>query len=161
MKNVLVVVGVFAGLLVAGYFGYKMFFPSAMGGTEKAATEVADNPAASPTTTAAVANASHPLAKVIEVTGFRIQAGQSGRITVKAIVINHSGGPVADLKLNVALLRKGGDATPIAEVPMDVKKIAAQESRELTAQATTTLSALELPDWQFLQPKVTILSPEP
>jgi hypothetical protein len=98
----------------------------------------------------------HPLAKHIEVTGFRIREDKNQRVTVQMVIVNHSGADIAGLEMQVGLYVKGD---LLVEFPVKVKSLGPFEVAQGNGQATTKLRPYEFPDWQFLTPKVTITAP--
>ena len=96
-------------------------------------------------------NTKHPLAKHIEVAGFRMSEKPGGKLTVKMVVINHSRADVSDLGLDVK--------TPACTVSVKVPALAPEESKEVTGECTTQLRVYELPDWMFVRPTFTITAP--
>src|SRR4051794_25321562 len=48
-------------------------------------------------------NRKHPLAKYLEVCGFRLSEAKQGKLTVRFGVVNHSDADITDLGLNVGL----------------------------------------------------------
>ena len=111
----------------------------------------------------ATTSSKHPLAKFIELSGFRIKESGSGKLEVKFIAVNHSEADLGDLELHVRLTTsaaKPGDA-PVTEFDAKIPSLGPQEIRDVTAQAKTTLKLYELPDWQFLRGDFDITSPAP
>jgi hypothetical protein len=96
-------------------------------------------------------NKNHPLAKYIEVAGFRLSEKPGGKAGVRFVVINHSQADVTDLGLAVT--------TPPCTVNVKVPTIAPEESKDVNGECATTLRIYELPDWQFIKPVFRITSP--
>lgn len=143
-------------LLGGGYAAYRYLLPSARG-------QAATAPVAleTPVTSRAVSASPHPLARFIELTGFRISEDAKKRPQIKALLVNHSAADIADLGLDVVV--RTADAKPGAEpVCSFAVKLAALgplEAREITTPLKTHLRAYELPDWQFLKAEFIITSP--
>ena len=105
----------------------------------------------------------HPLAKYLEISGFRITEGGSGKLAVKFVVINHSEADIGDLGLHMKLTTtaaKPGDA-PVAEFDAKVPGLGPLEVKDVSATASTKLRVYEMPDWQFLRADAEITSPAP
>jgi hypothetical protein len=105
----------------------------------------------------------HPLAKYIELVGFRLTEASAGKLNVKFAVVNHSDADIGDLAVKVKLTTtaaKPGDE-PIAEFETKVPSLPPQEIKEVGAAGTTKLRIYELPDWQFLKAEFEITSPAP
>lgn len=150
INPILVVIGVAAGLLGAGYLAFQYLPSSKL--DEKAETAPAEKAKMVDAKGAAV----HPLAKHVEVTGFRIREDKNQRVTVQMVIVNHSAADIAGLEMQVGLYAKG---ELVVEFPVKVKNLGPYEVAQGTGQATTKLRAYEFPDWQFLTPKVTITAP--
>ena len=105
----------------------------------------------------------HPLAKYIELAGFRMAESGAGKLKVTFGVVNHSDADIGDLGLKVTLTTsaaKPGDA-PIAEFDVKVPDLGPQENKDVSTVVPTKLRIYELPDWQFLRAKFEITSPPP
>jgi hypothetical protein len=105
----------------------------------------------------------HPLAKYIELSGFRLSESGAGKLKIKFAAINHSDADLGDLTVKVRLLTsasKPGDP-PITEFEAKIPSLGPQEVKDITAEAITTLRIYELPDWQFLRADFDITSPAP
>ena len=92
-----------AALLVGGFYaGYRYLLPAMRG---QAATQPSGFETPSlPQSTAATP---HPLARHIELTGFRFSEDAKKRTQVKALLVNHSGADIADLKRHNEAIRNG------------------------------------------------------
>jgi hypothetical protein len=101
----------------------------------------------------------HPLAKQIEVTGFRIREPKPGEAEVKMLVVNHSAADIADLRMTVSLTAKGTEKE-VSTFPITVKRLGPFASTEASAKVKVALRAYELPDWQFLEAKLLVQAPE-
>jgi len=116
-----------------------------------------------PMAVASVIDKKNPLAKYLEIAGFRVTEGGAGKLTVKFAVINHSDADIGDLMMKVSLTTtaaKPGDP-PIAVFDAKVPALGPQETKDATGTATTKLRVYELPDWQFLRADAEITSPAP
>jgi hypothetical protein len=96
-------------------------------------------------------NKANPLAKYIEVAGFRMSEKSPTKLAVKFVVINHSEAEVADLGLDVT--------TQPCTVSVKVPPLGPEEMKEVTGECPTKLRVYELPDWQFIRPSFKITSP--
>lgn len=105
----------------------------------------------------------HPLAKYLEVAGFRITEKGAGKLDVKFAVINHSLADIGDLKMKVTLVTTASkpEDPPVAEFEATVPALGPFEVKDGTGTATTKLRVYEMPDWQFIKAQVEILSPAP
>ena len=112
---------------------------------------------------AAVPTNNHPLAKYVELDGFRLSEGGSGKLKIKFSVINHSDADIGDLGLKITLTTtadKPGDP-PVAVFDAMVPSLGPQETKDVTVTVPTKLRIYELPDWQFLRASFEITSPAP
>jgi hypothetical protein len=104
----------------------------------------------------------NPLAKFIEMAGFRLSE-KGGKLQIKFAAINHSDADLEELQVHVRLLTtaaKPGDA-PVAEFDAKIPALGPQEDHEVVAVTTTKLRVYEMPDWQFLRADFDITSPAP
>ena len=105
----------------------------------------------------------HPLAKYLELSGYRLSETSAGKLAAKFVVINHSEADIGDVTLKVKLVTtadKPGDA-PITEFAAKVPGLGPQEIKDVSATAATKLRIYEIPDWQFIRAEVEITSPAP
>jgi hypothetical protein len=111
----------------------------------------------------AASSKKHPLAKYVELVGFRLSEAGGGKLRVKFTVVNHSEADIGDLGLKVRLTTNSAkpDDAPIAEFQVKVPALGPQEVQDVTATAPSKLRVYELPDWQFLKADFEIISPEP
>jgi hypothetical protein len=111
----------------------------------------------------ATAARKHPLAKYIELAGFRLSESGAGKLKVKFAAINHSEADLGELTVKVRMFTsafKPGDA-PITEFEAKIPALGPEETQTVTATANTKLRLYELPDWQFLRADFDITSPAP
>ena len=111
------------------------------------------NKAAAPTEKAPASKSSNPLAKYLEVVGFRVNEKSQGHLQVTFAVVNHSEADVGDVKLEISLrttAAKPGDPA-LVTFPAKVSGLGPSELKQVTADVPTSLRAYELPDWQFLK----------
>jgi hypothetical protein len=110
---------------------------------------------------AAVATNRHPLAKYIEIDGFRITESGVGKLKITFAVINHSEADIGDLGLKITLTTsaaKPGEA-PVAVFDAKVPALGPMENKEVSVSVPTKMRVYELPDWQFLRGQFEITSP--
>ena len=105
----------------------------------------------------------HPLAKYIELAGFRLTEAKPGQLDVKFIAVNHSEAELPELGLNVRMRTTAAkpDDPPVAEFQAKVPALGPLEIRDVDAKVATKLRIYELPDWQFLRAEFDITSPAP
>jgi len=110
---------------------------------------------------AAATTSKHPLAKYIELSGFRVTEGGAGKLKVKFAAINHSEADLGDLTVKVRLVTNVSKPTdpPVTEFEAKIPSLGPLETRDVMATATTALRAYELPDWQFLRAQFDITAP--
>jgi hypothetical protein len=95
---------------------------------------------------------SNPVAKYIEVSGFRITEKKPGTLSIRLAVTNHSNADIGNIEMTVNLrttTAKPNDP-PLATFSTHVEGLGPQELKDVTAEIPTALRAYELPDWQFL-----------
>ena len=111
----------------------------------------------------ATTTSKHPLAKYIELAGFRLTEAKPGQLDVKFVAVNHSEAELPDLMVNISLkttAAKPEDA-PVAQFQAKIPALSPLEIHDVSAKATTKLRIYELPDWQFLRAEFDITSPAP
>jgi hypothetical protein len=113
-------------------------------------------------TTTTIAGKS-PLAKYLELSGYRLAETSVGKLTVKFVVVNHSEADIGDLTMKIRLVTTAAkpEDPPITEFEAKVAALGPQEIKDVSATATTKLRIYELPDWQFIRAQVEIASPAP
>ncbi len=119
--------------------------------------------ASAPAATASSISMKHPLAKYLEISGFRMSEKGAGKLDVKFAVINHSDADIGDLTMHIKLTTTAAkpEDPPIAEFDAKVPAVGPQEVKDVTASATTKLRVYEMPDWQFIRAEAEITSPAP
>lgn len=112
---------------------------------------------------AAVPVNKHPLAKYLEVGGFRMEESGTGKLKITFVVINHSTADIGDLGLKMKLTTSAAkpDDPPIAEFDASIPSIGPNESKDVSVTVPTKMRIYELPDWQFLRGQFEITSPAP
>jgi hypothetical protein len=113
------------------------------------------------TTTKIVGN--NPLGKYLELGGYRLGEGGSGKLSVKFAVVNHSDADIGDLGMHVKLMTTADkpDDPPFVQFDAKVPGLGPKEVRDASATAETKLKVYEIPDWQFIRAEVEITSPAP
>jgi hypothetical protein len=105
----------------------------------------------------------NPLDKYLELSGFRLSERGAGKLKVLFAATNHSAADMGDLTVKVRMVTstfKQGDE-PITEFEAKIPALGPQETKDVTATATTKLRLYELPDWQFLRADFDVISPAP
>lgn len=107
-------------------------------------------------------NTSNPIAKYIELVGFRITERSPGHLIVQFGVVNHSEADVGDVKMQVHLsttAAKPGDP-PLISFPAEVPHLGPTELKDVSVEVPTKMRVYELPDWQFLKADFEITDPK-
>ena len=101
---------------------------------------------------------SNPVAKYIELSGFRIIEKKPGTLAVTFAVTNHSDADIGNLQMTVNLRTTAAkpDDPPLATFSTRVEGLGPEELKEGHAEVSTKLRAYELPDWQFLTSDFTV-----
>ena len=105
-----------------------------------------------------IAPSSNPVAKYIEVTGFRINEKGPGKLQIRFAVVNHSDADIGNLQMTVNLRTTAAkpEDPPLATFTTRVEGLGPAELKEAHAEVSTKLRAYELPDWQFLTSDFTV-----
>jgi hypothetical protein len=105
----------------------------------------------------------HPLAKYIELAGFRLTESKPGQLDVKFVAVNHSEAELPDLGLTIRLRTTASkpEDPAVAEFQAKVPALSPLEIHDVSAKVITKLRIYELPDWQFLRAEFDITSPAP
>jgi hypothetical protein len=113
--------------------------------------------------TSATPTKRHPLAKYIELVGFRLSEAGGGKLKIRFLVVNHSEADIGDLGVKVRLTTNSAkpDDPPIAVFDAKVPSLGPEDIQDVTATTATKLRIYELPDWQFIKAEFEITSPEP
>jgi hypothetical protein len=107
-------------------------------------------------------NTSNPIAKYIELVGFRVTERSAGHLIVQFGVVNHSEADVGDVKMTVSLgttAAKPGDP-PLITFPAKVSNLGPTEMKDVSVEVPTKMRVYELPDWQFLKADFQITEPK-
>ncbi len=118
-------------------------------------------PSGAPPAGDAVATNQHPLAKYIEVAGFRVTESGAGKLKITFAVINHSESDIGDLGLKFKLITSAAkpDDPPISEFDAKIASLGPLENKDVSVTVPTKMRVYELPDWQFLRGRYEITSP--
>ena len=126
---------------------------------------------AKPTPTPAVAATSpvptggtSPLAKFIEVTGFRIVTSSpdatkkdaAKKSEVQYLVVNHSDADISDANVFVTLRSAKPGLAPLCRFSFKVPSLGPFESKEMSSPIGNSTRAVSLPDWQEIRAEVQI-----
>jgi len=104
----------------------------------------------------------NPVAKYIELVGFRLKEKSPGHIVVQFGVVNHSEADLGDLKMNVNLrttASKAGDP-PVLAFSANVPALGPEDLKPVTVEVPSKARVYELPDWQFLKAEFQITEPK-
>jgi len=149
----------FGGVVLGGYYvvEYMKKEPSA---TAQSGGVSMENPPAVSSIGAGSKNS--PWSKQIEVVGFRLTQNKAKKTEVHFLVVNHSGAEVQDLAGTVSLMARASkvDEAPIGAFSFKVPTLGPYESKEMIGLVNTKLKVYELPDWQNLDQRVQITSPQ-
>ena len=107
-------------------------------------------------------NTSNPVAKYLELVGFRVNETKPGHLQVQFGVANHSEADIGDVKMTVNLgttAAKPGDP-PLITFPASVSKLGPSDLKDVSVDVPTKLRVYELPDWQFLKADFQITEPQ-
>ena len=118
--------------------------------------------ASAPVSHTPVAASQNPVAKYIELAGFRLDEKGPGQLQIQFVVINHSDADVGDLGLQVnlrATTAKPGEP-PLFSFPATVQDLGPEEVKPVTVTVPTKLRVYELPDWQFIRADFVVTSPK-
>ena len=151
---VLSAVGV-ALVCLIGYGAYRVL--SAPPEKPAAAKTALESPPPAPVPVAT----GHPLAKHIEITGFRLHEDAKQKATIQCVVVNHSGADLGDLGIQASVIAVTADGkqNAVGTFSFKVAALGPYESREVKTPLATKLRVYELPDWQFLRADFRITSP--
>ena len=108
------------------------------------------------------AQSANPMAKFIELVGFRVNEKSPGHLQVQFGVVNHSEADIGDLKMEVSLsttAAKPGDP-PLLTFSTKVPALGPSELKQVTAEVPSKLRVYELPDWQFIKADFQITEPQ-
>lgn len=115
----------------------------------------------------ATATGKNPVAKYIELSGFRptltLMGKGDSQLKMTFTAINHSAADLEELQVHIRLMTsvsKPGDP-PLAEFDATIPALGPHEDHDVSLTTTTPLRPYEMPDWQFLRADFDITSPAP
>ena len=110
---------------------------------------------APPATTSASAS---PLAKAIEVTGFRIQMDPGKKSEIQYLVVNHTPARFDGVTVYVTLYAADGKAgqPPLCKFQFTAPNLAPYQSKDMASAIEQVARPVTLPDWQDLRASVEI-----
>jgi hypothetical protein len=116
------------------------------------------NPAANSEPPSGTMPSNYPLAKYVEVTGFRFVMDLNRRSEIHYLVVNHSAAPLTGVTVVVTLraARSKPGAPPLARFSFQAPELQPFESREMTSAIEKLTRPVELPEWQDLRAEVDI-----
>ena len=118
--------------------------------------------ASQPARAEVVSASSNPVAKYIELVGFRVMEKNAGKLHVEFGVVNHSEADIGDITLLVNLrasTAKPGEP-PLVSFDAKVPSLGPEDLKQATVEVPTKLRAYELPDWQFLKADFQLIEPK-
>ena len=109
-----------------------------------------------------IAASSNPVAKYIEITGFRINEKGPGKLQVRFAVVNHSDADIGNITMTVNLrpTTAKADDPPLATFNARVDGLGPEDLKEANVEVPTKLRVYELPDWQFIRADFQITEPK-
>jgi hypothetical protein len=122
-------------------------------------------------TTPAPTGGNSPLAKFIEVTGFRIVTASPDatakpdpaskkdapkKSEVQYLIVNHSEADISNANVFVTLRSAKPGQAPLCRFSFKVPSLGPFESKEMSSPIGTTTRAISLPDWQEIRAEVQI-----
>jgi hypothetical protein len=139
-------------LLAAGLGVVFYLMPHTVADAKPAPTPAAAATAPAPT------GGTSPLAKFVEVTGFRIitSSDASKKSEVQYLIINHSDADISDANVFVTLRSAKPNQPPICKFSFKVPSLGPFESKEMSSPIEKAARAISLPDWQDMRADVQI-----
>jgi hypothetical protein len=134
-----------------------------LGGCSSPAPQATTKQGPAEVTGPATTTSKHPLAKYIELAGFRLAESKPGQLEVKFVAINHSEADLGEVGLTIRLKTTAAkpEDPPVAEFMAKVPSLGPLEIQDISAKVSTKLRIYELPDWQFMRAEFDITSPAP
>jgi hypothetical protein len=123
----------------------------------------APTPAVAATTPAPTGGTS-PLAKFVEVTGFRIVTSSAEpnkkdapkKSEVQYLIVNHSDADISDANVFVTLRSAKPGQAPLCRFSFKVPSLGPFESKEMSSPIEKSPKIISLPDWQDIRAEVQI-----
>ena len=138
-----------AGLAVV----YFLLLPRTVADAKPAPTPAAAATGPAPT------SGNSPLAKFVEVTGFRIvtSPGDPARKSeVQYLVVNHSDADISDANVFITLRSAKPGQAPLCRFSFKVPSLGPFEAKEMASPIEKTARGISLPDWQDVRADVQI-----
>ncbi len=145
-------------LLGAGFTSViSVVRPAAEAKPSAAVQTNAEATAAAPTPEVASVSAA-PLAKAIEVTGFRIQADPAKKSEIQYLVVNHTPTRFSAVTVYVTLYTADAKAgqPPLCKFQFTAPNLAPFQAKEMTSSVERITRPASMPDWQDLRASVEI-----
>jgi hypothetical protein len=105
----------------------------------------------------------HPYARDLEIAGFRLTNLTKSKQQVQFLIINHGGTDMSDLGGIITVRGRGTapDAEPAFTFKFSVKNLPPYSAKEIEVREFLQIkkSMIDMPDWQFFEPKLEITSP--
>jgi len=148
----------FGGVVAGAYFGVQ-YLKKEPASESPPPAKTALEPA---TSVSATSGKTNPLLRQIEIGGIRLTQNKAGKTEARFLVINHSGAEISDLGGTVGLQARTSkkDEEPVGAFPFKIPVLGPYESKEASATVDTKLKVYELPDWQNLDLRVQVTSPQ-
>lgn len=102
--------------------------------------------------------ATHSLAQLVEVTGFRIVVDYNKKSEIHYLVVNHSAADLSNMTIYVTLrtaTAKPGQA-PLCRFSFRAPDLGPFESKEMTSPIEKLARSVSMPDWQDLRAEVQV-----
>jgi hypothetical protein len=138
-----------AGLAVV----YFLLLPRTVADAKPAPTQAVAATAPAPT------GGNSPLAKFIEVTGFRIVTSSSDankKSEVQYLVVNHSDADISDANVFITLRGAKPGLAPLCRFSFKIPALGPFEAKEMSSPIEKSPRSLSLPDWQDVRAEVQI-----
>jgi len=105
---------------------------------------------------------SNPVAKYIELTGFRIDEKGPGKLEIRFAVVNHSEADLGNVSMTVNLRATTSkpNEPPLASFNARVDGLGPEDLKQVAVTVPTKLRVYELPDWQFLRSDFEVTEPK-
>ena len=138
-----------AGLAVV----YFLLLPRTVADAKPAPTQAVAATAPAPT------GGNSPLAKFIEVTGFRIVTSSSDankKSEVQYLVVNHSDADISDANVFITLRGAKPGLAPLCRFSFKIPALGPFEAKEMSSPIEKSPRSISLPDWQDVRAEVQI-----
>jgi hypothetical protein len=145
-------------LLGAGFTSVISMVRPAAEAKASPAAQTSTPSAALPESTVVSSVSAAPLAKAIEVTGFRIQMDSAKKSEIQYLVVNHTPARFSGVTVYVTLYAPDAKAgqSPLCKFQFTAPNLAPYQSKDMTSAIERVSPALTLPDWQDLRASVEI-----